>query len=133
MKPGATPGAAASAAWIEQQGLDVSRTPHWYVEITIPSDEPDTRFELNLYPEEWGIVFQRGSRVSSIRVTDIAFVHGLDDHRLISQVPPLERIHDLLGLIERRYDIALFRMRANVRSNLARAVAVVRPWLVGAR
>ena len=133
MNTSTTIGGAASAAWIEQHGLDVSRAAHWYVEISIPTDSADTRFEINIYPEEWGIVFRRGSRVSSIRVTDVPFVHGLDDHRLISQLPALERIDDLLGLIEQRYDVAFHRMRATVRSNLPRATAIVWPWLVGAR
>jgi hypothetical protein len=133
MNGSTTIGAAASAAWIERQGLDVSATPHWYVEIAIPSDDVDTRFEINIYPEEWGIVFRRSTRVSSIRVTDVPFVHGLDDHRLLSHLPALEQIDDLLALLELRYDVAFHRMRASVRSNLVRSTAVVRSWLVGAR
>jgi len=133
MKLPTTIGAAASAAWAEQQGLDVSRTPHWYVEISVPTDSADTRFEINVYPEEWGVVFQRGNRVSSIRVTDIPFVHGLDDHRLLKDLPELAKIDDLLASLERRYDVAFHRTRATVRSNLIRATAIVRPWLVGQR
>ena len=128
-----TIGAIASAAWVVRRGLNVSRVEHWYVEITIPSDHDDTRFEINIYPEEWGVVFRRGSRVSSIRVTDIAFVHGNDDHRLHALVRDLEGVDELLCVIEQRFEVTLFRMRAMVRSNLPGAARVVRPWLIGAR
>ncbi len=128
-----TTGAAASAAWLEARGLDTTRTPHWYVEITIESDSPDVRFELNIYPEEWGVVFRRGARVSSIRVTDVAFVHGLDEHGLLSQLLGLDRIGDLLVQLERRFGLTFLRTRATVRTNLVRATAVVRPWLLGSR
>lgn len=126
-------GAAASAAWIEQHGLDASRTPHWYVEITIPTDSPGVQFEINIYPEEWGVIFRREHRVSSLRVTDIPFIHGLDEHRLLPDLPPLDRIDDLLALLERREGLAFHRARATVRSNLNRATSMVRAWLVGKR
>lgn len=128
MNQPATMGAAASAAWTEQHGLEV-----WYVEISIPTDTEDTRLELNIYPEEWGVIFRRGNRVSSIRVTDIAFVHGHDDYRLLHEVPSLDRIDDLLALLERRHDIAFQRIWTTVRSNLIGAPSIVRSWLVGPR
>jgi hypothetical protein len=128
-----TLGAAATAAWVRQHGLDVARTPHWYVEISVPTDSVDIRLEINLYPEEWGVVFRRGNRVSSVRVTDVPFVHGLDDHKLLSELPELARIDDLLAVLERRYDVAFHRTRVTVRSNLTRATAIVRSWLVGQR
>jgi hypothetical protein len=126
-------GAAATAAWAQKHGLDTTRTAHWHVEISIPTDVADTLFEINIYPEEWGIVFRRGSRVSSIRVTDIPFVHGHDDHRLLALLPDLEKIDDLLAVLERRYDVAFHRARATIRTNLVRAATNVRPWLVGQR
>ena len=128
-----TKGAAESVAWIDHQGLDTSRTVHWYVEISIPTESADTTFELNIYPEEWGVVFRRGPRVSSIRVTDVPFVHGLDEHRLLQELPGLDRIDTLLASLERRYEIEFQRARAAVRTNLVRATAIVRPWLVSQR
>ena len=128
-----TIGALAAHAWLAQRGLDASQTPHWFVEISIPSDVPDTRFELNVYPEEWGFIFRRGVRVSSIRVTDVAFVHGFDDYRLLAETPALEDIAVLLSTLDERYTITFDRTRASVRSNLTRAAAVVRPWLVTRR
>ncbi len=124
-----TIGALASSAWLARRKLDASRIAHWYVEITIASDMPDTRLEINIYPEEWGFVFRRGKRVSSIRVTDVAFVHGLDDYQLLRDTPSLEGIGDLLATLERCYGARFLRDRPTVRSNLVRAAAVVRPWL----
>jgi hypothetical protein len=124
-----TVGALASGAWLEQRGLDASRVPHWYVEITIGTDSPDTRLEVNIYPEEWGFVFRRGQRVSSIRITDVAFVHGVDEHRLLAETPSLERICDLLATLERRHAMTFLRDRPSVRSNLVRATSVIRPWM----
>jgi hypothetical protein len=129
-----TQGAAASAAWLDLQGLDAARTPHWYVEITIPSTSAsDSRFELNIYPEEWGFVFRRGPRISSVRVTDVPFVHGRDDHKLVDEVPPLAEIHRLLDSLEARHGMELLRTKTTVKSNLVRASAIVRAWLVSHR
>lgn len=123
-----TIGALAGSSWLQARGLH-AHTPHWFVEIVLTSDHPQTRLEINIYPVEWGFVFRRGERVSSIRVTDIAFVHGLDEHQLLSQTPTLDRLGDLLAMLERRYELAFDRKRPVVTSNLARAAAAVRPWL----
>ncbi len=126
-------GARASAAWAAQLGLDVADTPHWYVEIALGTEPQDAQLDLNIYPEEWGIVFRRGNRVSSIRVTDVAFVHGKDDHGLLSGFPELARFDELLATLERRYDLQFLRTHPTVRSNVRRALAGVRPWLIGSR
>jgi hypothetical protein len=127
-----TLGAAASTRWLAERRLDASE-PHWYVEIMVESDTPDVRFELNIYPEEWGFVFRRGWRVSSIRITDVAFVHGRDDNQLLAKTPALEQIGELLKDLEQNYGVSFSRTKAVVRSNLARAVAAVRPWLEASR
>jgi len=123
-------GAAASRAWLEERRLDTRGIRNWFVEIVIDSDAPDTVLDLNIYPEEWGFVFRHGNRVSSIRVTDIPFVHGRDDFRLLSETPPLDRIGDLLATLERRFALRFQRVGPRVKTNLARAVVVVGPWLV---
>jgi hypothetical protein len=128
-----TQGAAASAAWLEVHGLDAARAPHWYIEITIPTASADSRFDLNVYPEEWGFVFRRGPRISSVRVTDVPFVHGRDDHNLLDEVPPLAEIHQLLHKLEARHGMEFLRTRATVKSNLVRASAIVRAWFVSYR
>lgn len=126
-----TMGARASAAWLEDRGLDARNTPRWYVEVTLIASDTasDVSFELNIYPEEWGYILRAGSRVSSIRVTDIAFVHGKDDHQLLSITPALANIGELITLIEMRKAVAFHRTQALVRSNLTRATSVVRAWL----
>jgi hypothetical protein len=128
-----TLGSQAAAAWAAQVGLDVAGTPHWYVEIELHTDPVEAQLDLNIYPEEWGVVFRRGNRVSSIRVTDVPFVHGKDDHGLLTGLPELARFDELLAMLERRYDVVFQRTHPAVRSNLRRALASVRPWLVGSR
>ena len=71
-----TMGAEAADRWLRVLGL-VS-VPRWYSEIAILADG-DTRFDLNVYAEEWGFVFKHGDRTSWIRVTDVPFIHGRDD------------------------------------------------------
>lgn len=122
-------GAIESMQWLDERGLDASRIAHWYVEISIDSDQRDTRFELNIYPEEWGFVLRRGTKVSSIRTTDVSFVHGLDDFNLLAETPSLAEIGTLLRTLETRFELSFLTVRAAVRSNLTRAAAVVRPWL----
>jgi hypothetical protein len=124
-----TLGSAASVKWLDDRGLDARRTPHWYVEVSIDSDQRDTRLELNIYPEEWGFVLRRGTKMSSIRITDVPFVHGLDDFQLLATTPALAEFGGLITVIERRFELGFFTTRATVRSNLTRAAAVVRPWL----
>lgn len=126
-------GARAAATWAAQVGLDVAGTPHWYVEICLHTDPNDAQLDLNIYPEEWGVVFRRGNRVSSIRVTDVPFVHGKDDHGLLTGFPELAQFDELLAGLERRYDLVFQRTQPAVRSNLRRALAGVRPWLIGSR
>jgi hypothetical protein len=125
-----TLGAAASSRWLEARGLDAKTVPHWYVEIVIASDVADTVIDVNIYPEEWGFVFRHGARVSSIRVTDIPFVHGRDDFSLLRDTPQLDRIGDLLATLERRFDVRFQRVRPTVKTNLSRAVAAASRWLV---
>lgn len=128
MKPGAKIlGAAEGEAWLEERGL--TPVPHWYLEIEVRTDDPQTSMTINIYPEEWGFVFRRGLRVSSIRITDVPFVHGADDDRLLAQTPSLETFGELLAKLEQRFDVTFHPLTALVHTNLIRAAAVVRPWL----
>jgi hypothetical protein len=125
-----TAGAEASRDWLLARGLtDVPL--RWYVELTLEAKASDTQFELNIYPEEWGFVFRRAARVSSIRVTDIPFVHGRDDYELIRRPTTLEAIHGLLRELEQRYAIELAYARAVVRTNIPRGSNIVRAWIAG--
>lgn len=129
MNPIMTIGAAASATWLDQLGLDASRAPQWYCEIVIPTDRTDTRLELNIYPEEWGVIFRREQHLSSIRVTDVPFIHGVDDDHLLSDLPTLDRVVDLLAKLEQRFELDFRISRVTTHSNFARVTTLVRAWL----
>jgi hypothetical protein len=110
----------------------VPEDQRWSVEITLPAPE-DTRFKLDVYSEEWGYSFAYRDRVSWIRVTDIRFVHGRDDHDLLAQTPPLKNIHKLIAGIEQRFDISFDRGGAIVRTNIRDAEPALLSWLRSAR
>jgi hypothetical protein len=124
-------GAAESETWLDERGL--VPVPHWFVEIEVATDEPNVCIVVNIYPEEWGFVFRRGPHVSSIRITDVPFMHGADDDSLLPDVPRLERLDELLIKLERRFGVTFQRSAAVVHANLIRATAVVRAWLNRAR
>ena len=89
----------------------------------------ETRFKLDIYSEEWGYAFSYRERVSWIRVTDIRFVHGRDDHDLLSVTPPLREIQSLIGTLEKRYDLAFDRDRANVCTTIPGAEPALVGWV----
>jgi hypothetical protein len=120
----------ACADWIDHRGLETPDPQGWYVEISISTDRDDTRCELNVYPDEWEVIFRRGLRVSSIRVTDAPRARGRDDDDLLRVFPTLDHIRNLLTLLEHRFDIEFDRTAAAVHSNLTRATPIVRSWLV---
>jgi hypothetical protein len=121
----ATVGAAASERW--RAALELPAIPRWHVEIQLAAHA--TTFDLNLYAEEWGFVFQHGSRGSWIRVTDVAFVHGRDEHCLLTRTPDLLAIGLLLSELEREHAFEFQRAHARVCTNIPDAEPVVRGWL----
>ncbi len=136
-----TAGKLAAQAWARARALSAPTLTPWHVEISLDvHDGPathdvdltrDTRFRLEIYSEEWGVFFCHGGRASWIRVTDIAFVHGRDDFGLLDIVPPLKDVHALLRTIEHQHDIAFRRDHALIRTNVPRAEASVRAWVLG--
>ncbi len=132
-----TSGARASHEWMRARGLTSERA--WYLEIALDIvDRPtsttyhcdtDTRFHLNIYPEEWGVFFCHGSRASWIRVTDQPFVHGRDDHRLLDEMPDLPHVGSLLRDLERRYRLQFRGDHALIYSNVTGARSAIRTWL----
>jgi hypothetical protein len=123
----------ASTTWLDARGLVPPDNQDWFVEITVETDDPDTRLELNVYPEEWGFVLREGPRVSSIRVTTEVFVHGRDDHHLRSITPALESMPAFLAVLEDMVGVSFLRARASVHTKLVRASSIVRAWLMFAR
>lgn len=118
-------GALASAAWLTQRGID-SAEHKWFVEIVLAAGA-DTRLRIEIYAEEWGFVFEHGGKESWIRVTDVPFVHGRDEHGLIREVPTLRDIGKLIAELEARYGIELAR-QPNIRSSIADADSKIRAW-----
>ena len=135
-----TAGRLAAQAWARARALSAPTITPWHIEISLDvRDAPasveldearDTRLRLEIYSEEWGVFFCHQGRASWIRVTDIAFVHGRDDFGLLELVPPLKDIHALVRTLERQHDVAFRREHALVRTNVPRAEAVVRAWIL---
>lgn len=90
-------------------------------------DEPpaDARFVLEIFSEEWGFRFLRGTSASWIRVTDVAFVHGRDDFELLRRTPKLESIGVLVRALEAEHDVRFDRTRALIRSSFDGADRIV--------
>jgi len=99
-----------------------------------PSPEFDertaSRFHIDIYSEEWGFLFCHRGELSRIRVTDVAFVHGRDDHRLLAATPALAELGALLRSLERKHQVAFRRDLALVRSDLPNIEPLVRRWLL---
>jgi len=122
-----TLGAEASARWLVLLGLVPA--PQWYAEIAIGgAGEP--RFCLDIYAAEWGFSFHHAGRASWIRVTDIPFVHGRDDFRLLSEAGDLAAVSALIARLETEHAIQLPRTDVEIRTNLANATDAIRAWLV---
>jgi hypothetical protein len=130
-------GPIASAAWLVAREL-YPREPKWSVEIalapagSIPSHEIDehaTCFQIGIYAEEWGFLFSHASRVSWIRITDLPFVHGRDEHKLLSATPPLRQIGNLIHDLEKRHQIRFDREGASVKTELHGSEGVIRRWI----
>ena len=119
-------GRDVAAQWLTALGL--SAIPRWHVEVGLEAGHA-TRFQLNVYAEEWGFAFHHERRSSWIRVTDIPFVHGRDDFRLLPRVPQLPQLGAFIAELEAEHAIALPRMEATVRTNIPHAGPIVRRWL----
>lgn len=132
-------GAQAARTWLETLGISAPLLRRWHATVLLgPGAEPpapsfdearDTRFHLELYSEEWGVFFCHRGRASWVRVTDIAFVHGRDDHNLLAQLPPLAHVGSLLRTLEADHDVRFRRDLAVVRTNLASAEPAIASWV----
>jgi hypothetical protein len=132
-------GAIAASKWVRDRGIPVMGGQRWHIEIALDvSDAPAlmdydeksaTRFHLDIYSEEWGHYFCHGGRSSWIRVTDLAFVHGRDEHHLLGVTPSLRDVGQLLRHLEQKHAIRFRRDLALIRTNLAGAEPKIRQWL----
>jgi len=127
-------GPVAAAAWLAELGLH-SEEPRWHVEILIgaghdaPHDDAPTLLRVDLYSEEWGYLFRHAARESWIRVTDVPFVHGRDDHGLLPGTPKLRNLGALARCLEARFEIRLSLPDAVIRTSLRGADLAIRTWL----
>ncbi len=120
-------GPLASAAWLISRDLTPSH-PRWFVEVAFHPGSA-TSFKIEIYSEEWGFVFSHAARESWIRVTDVPFVHGRDDHRLLRMTPRLSDLGALIRSLEERYEIGLSREHAQIATNLVDAEPNIRDWV----
>ena len=122
----ANTGALASAAWLVQRGLETNQ-PKWFAEIVLTDGE--SRLQIEIYAEEWGVAFAHVGKQSWIRVTDVPFIHGRDDHELLRHVPPLKQIGGLVRRLEREHGVRLRRDAVKIRTTIAGAEPVIRTWV----
>jgi hypothetical protein len=137
-----TAGALASSTWLASRALSAPPDRRWHVEIALSTSterapvvtEHDgtaaTSFHLDIYAEEWGFHVEAQGQSSWIRVTDIAFVHGRDDFRLMAVCPPLEDIGVLLRRFEQQHEVRFQRQHAAVTTNLNGAESTLRSWIL---
>lgn len=126
-------GPLASAAWLVERGL-TPREAKWFVEIELAASGNSDRLRtgkllLEVYAEEWGYQFEHDGRISWIRVTDVPFVHGRDEHGLLAKTPRLEQISVLVREIEQRHGLVFERQHAVVRSNVPDEDGVIATWI----
>jgi len=136
---GASTGAAESAAWVAARGLSTAGKARWSAKISLdvvdaPASEvytgtTATRFQLELYRDEWGFKFVYKGKTSHLRKTGEVFVNGHDEHKLVKQMPALAELGAFVRALETRHGIAFQRPHAHIRSNLAGAQAALREWL----
>ncbi len=119
-------GPLASAAWLVARNVFPTEN-RWSIEILL--GDVETQFALELFAEEWGFRFTHAGKQSWIRVTDLPFVHGRDDHGLIGERPPLRNIGALIKKLESRHAIRFDRGSAEIRCSIAGAEPAIRDWL----
>jgi hypothetical protein len=94
-----------------------------------PNDESSTLLRLELFSEEWGFSFRHDDKTSWIRVTDLPFVHGRDDHGLLGATPALRAFGSFVRHVEVRFDLRFAVEAVVVRSSLVGAESAIRGWI----
>jgi len=121
-------GALSASAWLVDRGI----TPvdqRWFVELALDVPGQDTQFQLDVYAEEWGFQFRHEGRTSWIRVTDVPFVHGQDEHRLLGRTPRLRDIALFVAQLEREHAVRFDRESPWIHSNIPGAATIVKSWI----
>lgn len=124
-------GALAAAAWLLDRGL-LPDQERWFVEVDLAAAGKagrETRFVLEVYSEEWGFQVHHLGQTSWIRVTDVPFVHGRDDHAMLARMPRLREIGLFVRELERRFGVHFDRDAAGIRTSIPNAEPVLRAWV----
>jgi hypothetical protein len=88
-----------------------------------------TRFHLDVYTDEWGVMFIHGGKTSHVRkIGDLLDGSG-DPHGLQRRLPALSEIATLVRALEAEHGIAFKRDHALVRTNLAGGKKLVGAWI----
>jgi hypothetical protein len=119
-------GPIASAAWLAARDL-FPKEQRWNAVATLAAGE--SRFRIEIFAEEWGFRFEHAGRESWIRVTDVPFVHGRDDHDLLRATPPLKKLGKLVRAIEVTHALAFDRGGAHIETTIAGGERVIRSWI----
>lgn len=105
----------------------------WHAEILIGAHQPTgaspTTLLVELFSEEWGFWFRHAEKVSWIRITDVPFVHGRDDHGLLARTPALHKLGTLVRELEDRYKLQFQTKKSAIRTNLVAADPAIREWI----
>lgn len=137
-----TLGQKTAAVWLRARGVEPPPgDKRWYVEIAMglarerpPTDFDEataTRLHISIYSEEWGVYFCHRGRSSWIRVTDLPFVHGRDDYKLLTMLPAsLIDFGSFMRRLESSEHIRFERAHASIKTNLDSIEPAVRGWLL---
>ena len=124
---GTNTGALSAAAWCVARDI-IPHVAVWSVDICLEAAPAETRFSVEIFNDEWGYQFHCGDRASWIRVTDIAFVHGRDDFKLLRRTPRLENLGTLVRAFEAEHEVAFDRARPVVQSTLG-GIEQITAWI----
>ena len=119
----------AGGAWLASAGGRWDAVVLLGTSDAAPDDDTPTMLRLELFSEEWGFSFRHEGKVSWIRVTDLPFVHGRDDHGLLVAVPRLRNFASLVRALEARFELRFAVEAAMIRSSLLGAEPAIRAWI----
>jgi hypothetical protein len=88
-----------------------------------------TRLQIHIHADEWGYRFCHAGRESWIRITDIPFVHGRDEHALVGSTPPLKNFSAFVRGLEARNRVEFQREHAAIVTSIPDAERGIRSWL----
>jgi hypothetical protein len=129
----------AARSWLFSRGLSPGSLVQWRAEIVLDvvdaparavfDERVDTCFRIEIYSHEWAFRFCHGGHSSWIRVTDVPFVHGRDDFKLLGVTPALRDLGSVVRTLEQKHGIRFRRRHAHIHTDLPNAEASIRRWV----